>query len=79
MEKRIPLEKAAIEVCDAAAIPPRIYQLPPEEGRKKLNEAQNTPVYKYPADIYPLTRSRQQKAQSRSTVYVRRIVQAAFT
>ena len=51
MEKRIPLEKAAIEVCDAAAVPPRIYQLPPDQGRKKLDEAQNAPVYKYPADI----------------------------
>jgi len=28
-----------------------ISQLPPEEGRKRLNEAQATPVYKYPADI----------------------------
>jgi len=51
MENRIPLEQAAVEVCDAAAVPPRIYQLPPEEGRKKLDEAQNAPVYKYPADI----------------------------
>ena len=33
MEKRIPLEKAAVEVCNAAAVPPRIYQLPPEQGR----------------------------------------------
>jgi len=51
MQKRIPLEKAAIEVCNAAAIPPRIYQIPPTEGRKRLNEAQNTPVYMYPAEI----------------------------
>ena len=51
MENRIPLEKAAIEVCNSAAVPPRIYQIPPAEGRKRLNEAQNTPVYMYPADI----------------------------
>ncbi|MCL2487158.1 MAG: alpha/beta hydrolase [Oscillospiraceae bacterium] len=51
MEKRIPLEKAAVDVCNAAAIPPRIYQLPPEQGRKRLDQAQDTPVYMYPADI----------------------------
>jgi len=51
MENRIPLEKAAAEVCNAAAVPPRIYQLPPEQGRKKLVEAQNSPVYQYPAEI----------------------------
>ena len=51
MKKRIPLEKAAVDVCNAAAIPPRIYQLPPPEGRKKLDEMQNAPVYQYPADV----------------------------
>jgi len=51
MYKRIPLEQAAVKVCDDAAIPPRIYQLPPEQGRKRLDEAQDSPVYKYPADI----------------------------
>jgi len=52
--ERIPLEQAAVKICDAAAIPPRIYQLPPEQGRKKLNEAQDSPVYKYPASISTL-------------------------
>jgi len=51
MENRIPLEKAAVEVCGAAAVPPRIYQFPPEQGRERLNEAQDTPVYMYPAKI----------------------------
>lgn len=51
MEKRIPLEKAALELCIASEIPPRPYQLPPEEGRKNLNEAQDSPVYMYPAEI----------------------------
>jgi len=51
MEKRIPLEEAAVKICETSAVPPRIYQLPPEEGRKKLNEAQNAPVRKYPANI----------------------------
>jgi len=54
MENRIPLEQAAVKVCDTAAVPPRIYQLPPEKGRQKLNEAQNTPVYKYPTNISSL-------------------------
>ena len=52
--KRIPLEQAAVDICNASAVPPRIYQLPPEQGRARLNEVQNTPVYKYPADISPL-------------------------
>lgn len=51
MIQRIPLEQAAVNVCNASAVPPRIYWLPPEQGRQKLNEAQNTPVYKYPANI----------------------------
>lgn len=51
MENRIPLEKAAVEICNASAVPPRIYQLPPEQGRQKLNEAQDAPVCKCPADI----------------------------
>ncbi len=51
MKKRIVLEKEAVEVCNANLIPPLIFQLPPEEGRVKLEEAQNSPVYKYPADV----------------------------
>ena len=51
MEKRIPLEAAAVDICNASAVPPRIYQLPPEEGRKKLDAAQNAPVHLYPASI----------------------------
>lgn len=52
--RRIPLEKAAIEVCDASSKPPLIFQLPPKEGRQKLNQAQNQPVYKYPANVMAL-------------------------
>lgn len=48
---RIPLEQAAIDVCDASSKPPLIFQLPPAEGRIKLDEAQDTPVYKAPATI----------------------------
>ena len=51
MKRCIPLEPAAELLCDQASIPPLIFQLPPEQGRMQLEEAQNTPVYKYPADI----------------------------
>lgn len=51
MRRCVPLEAAAEAVCNRSAIPPLIFQLPPEEGRKVLEEAQNTPVYQYPADI----------------------------
>jgi len=51
MEHRISLEPAAIAVADAASKPPLIFQLPPEQGRERLNTAQDSPVYKYPAAI----------------------------
>lgn len=47
----VPLEKAAKTVCDQSAIPPLIFQLPPEEGRERLEKAQDSPVFKYPANI----------------------------
>lgn len=51
MKNEIVLEKAAYEVAKQASIPPFIYQLPVEEGRKVLEEAQNSYVYKYPAEM----------------------------
>lgn len=51
MIKRISLEPQAITVCNRAAIPPRIYQLPPALGREMLENAQNMPVYRYPVRI----------------------------
>ena len=51
MKRCVPLEPAAEALCDQSAVPPRIYQLPPEQGREVLEEAQNTPVYQYPAKI----------------------------
>lgn len=51
MKRCVPLEAAAEAVCSQSAVPPLIFQLPPEQGRRVLEEAQNTPVYKYPADI----------------------------
>lgn len=51
MKRCVPLEPAAEAVCNQSAVPPLIFQLPPREGRKALEEAQDTPVYKYPANI----------------------------
>ena len=51
MIKRIPLEPAAIAVCDAAAKPPLIFELSPKQGREVLEKMQNEPVYEYPAAV----------------------------
>lgn len=51
MERRISLEPAAIAVADAASIPPLIFQLPPEQGRERLDNAQDLPICKHPAAI----------------------------
>lgn len=51
MKRIVPLEPAAQHVCDTSAKPPLIFQLPPEQGRQVLEKAQDTPVYKYPAEI----------------------------
>lgn len=51
MQKRISLEPEAIAVCNNSAIPPLIFQLPPDRGRQILEEAQNTPIPMYPAKI----------------------------
>lgn len=53
--KRISLEPEAEAVCRANAIPPLIFQLPPEEGRIRLEQAQNSPVFMYPAKISHMT------------------------
>lgn len=51
MRRCVPLEAAAEAVCNQSAIPPLIFQLPPEQGRLALEKAQDSPVFKYPADI----------------------------
>lgn len=51
MKRMVPLEAEAEAVCNAAAVPPLIFQLPPEQGRKALDDMQSTPVFKYPASI----------------------------
>ena len=51
IKRCVPLEAAAEAVCNQSSVPPLIFQLPPKQGRRVLEEAQDTPVYKYPADI----------------------------
>lgn len=43
MRTRVPLEPAAEAVCRSAAIPPLIFQMPPERGRMALDKIQDTP------------------------------------
>lgn len=52
MKRCVPLEPAAEAVCNQSSVPPLIFQMPPEQGRRVLEEAQDTPVYKYPANIF---------------------------
>ncbi len=51
MKRCVPLEPGAEDVCNQSSVPPLIFQMSPEQGRKVLEEAQDTPVYKYPAGI----------------------------
>lgn len=51
MKRCVSLEVAAEAVCNQSAVPPLIFQLPPEQGRNMLEKVQDSPVYLYPADI----------------------------
>lgn len=51
MKRCVILEPEAEEVFNASAIPPKIYQLPTQEGREVLEKAQDTPVFMHPARI----------------------------
>ncbi len=51
MKRSVPLQPAAEAVCDQNAVSHLIFQLPPEQGRRILEKAQDLPVYKYPAQI----------------------------
>ncbi len=42
MKRCVPLEPAAEAVCNQSAVPPLIFQKPPEQGRRSLEEAQDT-------------------------------------
>ncbi len=45
MKRCVPLEAAAEDVSNQSSVPPMIFQLPPKQGRKVLEEAQNSIVY----------------------------------
>ena len=55
LRRLISLEQEAKQVCIKNSKPPLIFQLPPEEGRKVLEKAQDMPVFKYPAEIKSLS------------------------
>ena len=52
MKRCIPLEPEAEAVCEQSLIPPLIFQLPPEQGRQRLEDIQNSPVHLYPAHSF---------------------------
>lgn len=54
MKRLVPLEQAAEKVCNENSKPPLIFQIPPEEGRERLEKAQDSPVFKYPAEVHVL-------------------------
>ena len=51
MKDKVILEKKAQEFIDKTSNPPFLYELPVEMARKKLEELQNQPVYKFPANV----------------------------
>ncbi len=55
MLQRVPLEKAAEQVCAENSKPPFIFQLPPAQGRETLDRVQDAPVYKHLAHIKSFT------------------------
>lgn len=55
MNRRVPLDPAAEKVCIENAKPPLIFQLPPAQGRKALDKAQDAPIYMCPAKITNFT------------------------
>lgn len=51
MKRAVQLETAAEIVSNEAVRCPRIYQVPPKEGRSRLEKAQDSPVFMYPAKV----------------------------
>lgn len=51
MKRSILLDPSAEAICNQSAIPPLIFQIPPEQERRWLEDAQNLPVNLYPAEI----------------------------
>ncbi len=53
--RRVVLEPAAQEFCDAAATPPFLYELTPAEARKVLDDVQAAPIDKLPIEDHWIT------------------------
>lgn len=51
MNKKVVLEEAACKVAKQSSKPPLIFELPVNEGRKVLEDAQSTPIHMCPANI----------------------------
>lgn len=51
MRRLVQLEPEAEKVCNESSKPPLIFQIPPKEGRERFEKAQDSPVYKYDAEI----------------------------
>ena len=49
--ERVPLEATAEEFCAQTAVPPLIFELTPEDGRKALEGVQNSSVFMHPASV----------------------------
>ncbi len=47
---QVTLEPAAQEFADAAAQPPQLYELTPDDARKALDDIQAAPIDKLPVD-----------------------------
>ncbi|MDE7141099.1 MAG: alpha/beta hydrolase fold domain-containing protein, partial [Treponemataceae bacterium] len=48
---RVPLEAAAEEFCVQTSVPPLIFELAPEDGRKALEGVQDSPLAMQPASV----------------------------
>ena len=58
MIKRISLEPAAIEVSDANAVPPLIFQLPPCKGREVDVYKRQAPDRQSTTTLFPLAKTK---------------------
>ncbi len=55
MSSKIYLEPAAREFAEATAKPPFLFEIPPEQGRAKVDEVQSSPTTKLPVKLEDLT------------------------
>ena len=55
MNRCVPLDEAAQQVCIDSSRAPLIFQLPPEQGRDTLDAVQSSPVCQYPVTFKSIT------------------------